>query len=165
MFYRCGGMPARQIIEMLNREHGYGLPVREFAAHEKEARFVELLPGIRPVQEVIDVLHRLGAGCGSRMLRRVGDSGCSSDACSFLGLNVGPQEKIKVLVGSDQVLHGKPHPDLFFRAARCSGVETRAVSRFRRRGTGLLKQQKAAGMDYIDIRPFRQTGLHAAAEY
>ena len=50
MFYRFGGMPARAIIERLNRDFGYGLPVDQ-TAHDKEMRFVELLPGIGPVQE------------------------------------------------------------------------------------------------------------------
>src|SRR5271155_1083703 len=59
MFYHFGGMPARQIVERLNRDFGYSFNPEEFA-HEKEMRFVELLPGIGPVQEVIDVLNRLG---------------------------------------------------------------------------------------------------------
>ena len=59
MFYHFGGMPAREIVARLNRDFSYVLPVEQ-TAHEKEMRFVELLPGIGPVPEVIDVLNRLG---------------------------------------------------------------------------------------------------------
>jgi len=162
LFYRCGGMPARQIIEMLNREHGYGLPVHEFA-DEKEARFVELLPGIGPVQEVIDVLHRLGLDAKVAVASG-GLTPVVHQTLEFLGLDVGPQGKIKFLVGSDQVKHGKPHPDLFFRAAELLGVKPERCLVFEDAEPG-FQAAKAAGMDYIDIRPFRQTGLHDAAKY
>ena len=121
LFYRCGGMPARQIIEMLNRDYGYGLPVHEFA-DEKEARFVALLPELKPVQEVIDVVDRLGPDAKIAVASG-GLTFIVKQTLGLLGLKVGPQEKIKVLVGSDQVLHGKPSPDLFFRAAELLGVK------------------------------------------
>ena len=162
LFYRCGGMPARQIIEMLNREHGYSLPVHEFA-DQKEARFVELLPELKPVQEVIDVLN----GLGPEAKIAVASGGLTfivHQTLGLLGLKVGPQEKIKFLVGSDQVLHGKPHPDLFFRAAELLGVKPERCLVFEDAEPG-FQAAKAAGMEYIDVRPFRVTGLHAAARY
>src|SRR5271170_1245880 len=56
MFYRFGGMPARQIVERLNRDFGYNLPPEQ-TAHDKEQVFLELLPEIGPVPEVIEVLR------------------------------------------------------------------------------------------------------------
>src|SRR5277367_6830429 len=122
MFYHFGGMPARQIIERLNLDFGYNLPP-EKTAHEKEARFVELLPGIGPVQEVIDVLNRLGPEAKVAVASG-GLTEIVMETLRFLGLSVGPKEKIKFLIGSDQVTHGKPHPELFLRAAELLGVET-----------------------------------------
>ena len=161
LFYRCGGMPARQIIEMLNRDHGYGLPVEQFA-HEKEMRFVELLPGIGPIQEVIDVLNRLGPDAKVAVASG-GLTEIVRETLRFLGLSVGPQEKIKFLVGSDQVTQGKPHPELFLRAAELLGVEPKRCLVFEDAEPGFLAA-KAAGMDYIDVRPFR-ANIHAAAKY
>jgi len=161
LFYRCGGMPAKQIIEMLNREHGYGLPVEEFA-HEKEARFVELLPGIGPVQEVIDVLNRLDPNAKIAVASG-GLTDVVKKTLAFLDLHVGPQEKIKFLIGSDQVTHGKPHPELFLRAAELLGAKPERCLVFEDAEPGFLAA-KAAGMDYIDVRPFRSE-IHEAAKY
>jgi beta-phosphoglucomutase-like phosphatase (HAD superfamily) len=161
MFYRFGGMPARQILERLNRDYGYNLPVEQ-TAHEKEMRFVELLPGIGPIQEVIDVLDRLGPDAKVAVASG-GFSEIVRETLLFLGLAVGPKEKIKFLVGSDQVTHGKPHPELFLRAAELLGVEPKRCLVFEDAEPGFVAA-KAAGMDYIDVRPFR-ANMPAAARY
>ncbi len=161
MFYRFGGMPARQIIERLNREFGYNLPVEQ-TAHDKEMRFVELLPGIGPVQEVIDVLNRLGPDAKVAVASG-GLTEIVRETLRFLGLPVGPNEKIKFLIGSDQVAHGKPHPELFLRSAQLLGVEPKRCLVFEDGEPGFVAA-KAAGMDYIDVRPFR-ANIDAAARY
>ena len=78
-------------------------------------------------------------------------------------MHVGPKEKIKVLVGSDQVLHGKPRPELFLRAAELLDVDPKRCLVFEDAEPGFLAA-KAAGMDYIDVRPFRGN-LSDAAKY
>ena len=161
MFYRFGGMPARQIIERLNHDFGYGLPVEQ-TAHDKEMRFVELLPGIGPIQEVIDVLNRLGPEAKVAVASG-GLTEIVRETLRFLGLPVGPKEKIKFLVGSDQVMHGKPHPELFFRAAELLGVDPKRCLVFEDAEPGFVAA-KAAGMDYIDVRPFR-ANMPDAAKY
>ena len=161
LFYRCGGMPAREIITMLNREYGCGLPVEQ-TAHDKEMRFVELLPGVGPVQEVVDVLN----GIGPEAKVAVASGGLTEivrDTLLILGLPVGPHEKIKFLIGSDQVQHGKPAPDLFLRAAELLEVMPERCLVFEDADPGFHAAQ-AAGMRYIDVRPFRAT-MAAAGKY
>jgi beta-phosphoglucomutase-like phosphatase (HAD superfamily) len=161
LFYHFGGMPAREIVARLNRDFGYGLPVEQ-TAHEKEMRFVELLPGIGPVPEVIDVLNRLPLDARVAVASG-GLTEIVRETLRFLGLSVGPNEKIKVLVGSDQVTHGKPRPELFLRAAQLLGVDPKRCLVFEDAEPGFAAA-KAAGMDYIDVRPFR-ANIHAAARY
>src|SRR5271155_1071708 len=161
MFYHFGGMPARQIIERLNRDYGYGLAVEQ-TAHEKEMRFLELLPGIGPIQEVIDVLDRLGPEAKVAVASG-GLTGVVRQTLAFLGFIIGPTEVIKFLVGSDQVTHGKPHPDLFLRAAELLDVKPERCLVFEDAEPGFLAAQ-AAGMAYIDVRPFR-TNMSEAAKY
>jgi len=161
MFYHFGGMPARQIIERLNRDYHYNLPVEQ-TAHDKEMRFVELLPGIGPVPEVIEVLNRLGPDAKVAVASG-GLTEIVRETLRFLGLSVGPNEKIKFLVGSDQVAHGKPSPDLFLHTAELLGVEPKRCLVFEDAEPGFLAAQ-AAGMDYIDVRPFR-ANMSAAARY
>jgi len=161
LFYRFGGMPAREIVQRLNRDNGYTLPPEDFA-HEKEMRFVELLPGIGPVQEVIDVLHRLPQDAKVAVASG-GLTEIVKNTLHFLGLDIGPNEKIKYLVGSDQVLKGKPDPALFLRAAELLNVDPRRCIVFEDAEPGFLAA-KAAGMDYIDVRPYR-ANISKAAQY
>ena len=161
MFYRFGGMPARQIVERLNKDFGYGLEPEAFA-HEKEMNFIKLLPGIGPVQEVIDVLDKLPPDAKVAVASG-GLTEIVRDTLLFLNLHVGPREKIKFLVGSDQVTHGKPDPMLFLRAAELLGVPPKRCLVFEDAEPGFLAAQ-AAGMDYIDVRPFR-ANIHPAAHY
>jgi beta-phosphoglucomutase-like phosphatase (HAD superfamily) len=125
-------------------------------------RFVELLPGIGPVQEVIDVLNRLGPDAKVAVASG-GLTDIVRDTLLFLKLPVGPKEKIKFLVGSDQVTHGKPDPELFLRAAELLGVEPKRCLVFEDAEPG-FQAAKAAGMDYIDVRPFR-ANMSSAALY
>ncbi len=161
MFYHFGGMPAREIVARLNHDYGYNLPPEQ-TAHEKEARFVELLPGIGPVPEVIDVLNRLPA-YAKVAVASGGLTEIVRKTLLFLGLSVGPKEKIKFLVGSDQVKHGKPSPELFLHTAELLGVEPSRCLVFEDAEPGFIAA-KAAGMDYIDVRPFR-SNMAAAARY
>jgi beta-phosphoglucomutase-like phosphatase (HAD superfamily) len=161
MFYRFGGVPARQIVERLNKDFGYGLEPEAFA-HEKEMNFVKMLPGIGPVQEVIDVLNRL-APDAKVAVASGGLTEIVRETLGFLGLSIGPREKIKFLIGSDQVEHGKPNPELFLRAAELLGAEPKRCLVFEDAEPGFLAA-KAAGMDYIDVRPFR-ANMSEAAKY
>jgi beta-phosphoglucomutase-like phosphatase (HAD superfamily) len=161
MFYRFGGMPARAIVQRLNRDFGYGLVPEDFA-HAKEMRFVELLPGIGPVQEVVDVLNRLPPDAKVAVASG-GLTEIVRETLKYLGMPIGPKEKIKFLVGSDQVLQGKPDPALFLRAAELLDVALTRCLVFEDAEPGFLAA-KAAGMDYIDVRPFR-ANLHEAAKY
>ena len=85
------------------------------------------------------------------------------ETLQFLGMRVGPKEKIKFLVGSDQVKHGKPNPELFLRAAELLGVDPKRCLVFEDAEPGFVAA-KAAGMDYIDVRPYR-ANIPAAAKY
>jgi HAD superfamily hydrolase (TIGR01509 family) len=160
MFYRFGGMPAREIVLRLNRDFGYDLP--STFADEKEHRFIELLPGIGPVQEVVDVLNQLPADAKIAVASG-GLTQIVSDTLKFVGLHVGPKERIKYLVGSDQVLKGKPDPALFLRAADLLGADPKRCLVFEDAEPGFVAA-KNAGMDHIDVRPHRKN-IASAAHY
>jgi len=160
-FYRYGGMPAREIIQRLNKDYGYNLPVEQTTV-EKENRFLELLPGIGPVPEVVEVLKRLGPTARIAVASG-GLTHIVRDTLAHIGLQVGPNKLVKFLVGSDQVKHGKPSPDLFLHAAELLGVPPKRCLVFEDAEPGFLAAE-AAGMDHIDVRPFR-ANIHKAAQY
>ena len=161
IFYRFGGMPARQIVERLNHDYGYNLPA-EKTAHEKEMRFLELLSGIGPIPEVVDVLKRLGPHAKVAVASG-GLTGIVRDTLSHIGIQVGPNETVKFIVGSDQVKHGKPFPDLFLHAAELLDVQPARCLVFEDAEPGFLAA-KAANMAWIDVRPFR-ADMAAAGRY
>jgi beta-phosphoglucomutase-like phosphatase (HAD superfamily) len=161
LFYHFGGMPARQIVARLDEDFGYNLPPLE-TAHEKEARFIELLPGIGPVPEVIDALRSLGLDARIAVASG-GLTEIVRDTLRHVGLEVGPDQYVKQLIGSDQVTHGKPDPELFLHAAALLGVEPGRCLVFEDAEPG-FKAAVAAGMDYVDVRDYR-ADLPAAAKY
>jgi HAD superfamily hydrolase (TIGR01509 family) len=161
LFYHFGGMPARRIVERLNQDYGYNLPP-EKTALDKEADFIRLLPGVGPVQEVVAVLKSLGP-----QAKVIVASGGLTDivlaTLKNIGIEVGPEQIVKAVIGSDQVPRGKPFPDLFLHAAGVLGVAPARCLVFEDAEPGFIAA-KAAGMKYIDVRPFRAT-LHRAARY
>jgi beta-phosphoglucomutase-like phosphatase (HAD superfamily) len=161
LFYHFGGMPARHIVERLNQDFGYNLPV-EKTAHEKELHFISLLPGVQPVPEVVALLRTLVAP--ARVI--VASGGLTpivEDTLKHIGLTFGPDQIIRRVIGSDQVKHGKPSPDLFLHAAEVLGVPPVRCLVFEDAEPG-FQAAVAAGMQYIDVRPYRAT-LSPAARY
>jgi len=161
LFYRCGGMPARHIVEMLNREHGYNLPP-EKTAHDKELDFIQLLPNVGPIPEVVAILRSL-APPARVIVASGGLTGIVLDTLKNIGIAVGPNEIVQHVIGSDQIKRGKPHPDLFLHAAEVIGIPAARCLVFEDAEPG-FRAAEAAGMAYIDVRPYRQN-LPAAAKY
>jgi beta-phosphoglucomutase-like phosphatase (HAD superfamily) len=150
-FAAFGGRSAQTIVETWNREFGYALPVEE-TVQEKADTFLRLLPEVRPIPEVLAVLHGLGpdarvavaSGGISRVVERI---------VVALGLAIGPEGDVHAVVCNDQVAHGKPAPDLFLRAAERLGVPPGRCLVFEDADSGFAAA-RAAGMDWIDVRPY-----------
>jgi HAD superfamily hydrolase (TIGR01509 family) len=154
-------MPARHIVERLNRDYNYNLPV-EKTAHEKELDFIKLLPGIRPVPEVVAVLKSLGTAARV-VVASGGLTDIVADTLKQIGLAAGPDQIVKKVIGSDQVQRGKPFPDLFLHAAEVLGAAPSRCLVFEDAEPG-FRAAESAGMRYIDVRPYRRN-IHPAALY
>jgi beta-phosphoglucomutase-like phosphatase (HAD superfamily) len=154
LFYHFGGMPARHIVERLNRDYGWNLPVEE-TAHEKEMCFLKRLPEVRPVPEVVAVLKSLGVAARI-VVASGGQTDIVIDTLKHAGIPVGPDQVVKKVIGSDQIKRGKPDPDLFLHAAEVIGVPPARCLVFEDAEPGFIAA-RAAGMRYIDVRPFRAT--------
>lgn len=161
LFYHFGGMPAREIVARLNKDFGWTLDP-EKTAHEKEEHFLTMLNLIGPVPEAIAALHSLGKDANVAVASG-GLTDIVRQTLHFVGLEVGPGEYVKHLVGSDQVKHGKPHPELFLKAAERIGVPPERCLVFEDAEPGFIAA-KAAGMAWIDVRPYR-ANLRRAAIY
>jgi beta-phosphoglucomutase-like phosphatase (HAD superfamily) len=162
IFYHFGGMPARHIVERLNKDFGYNLPV-EATAHEKEMHFVTLMHrDLKPVPEVVAVLRTL-VPPAKVVVASGGLTSIVEDTLRHIGVAFGPGEIVRQVIGSDQIKLGKPNPDLFLHAAEVIGVAPARCLVFEDAEPG-FKAAMAAGMRYIDVRPYRAT-IHPAARY
>jgi beta-phosphoglucomutase-like phosphatase (HAD superfamily) len=161
MFYHFGGMPARHIVERLNQDYGWNLPVEE-TAHEKEMCFLQRLSEVKAVPEVVAVLKSLGVAANV-VVASGGQTDIVIDTLKHAGIPVGPGQIVKKVIGSDQIKRGKPDPDLFLHAAEVLGVPPARCLVFEDAEPGFVAA-KAAGMRYIDVRPYR-AHLRRAAVY
>jgi HAD superfamily hydrolase (TIGR01509 family) len=159
LFATFGGLPAQGIIEQWNRDFGYGLPIEE-TMREKADAFLQLLPEVRPIPEVLAVLKGLGPGAKIAVASG-GLSRVIVPIVEHLGLTIGPSGDVHAVVCNDQVPRGKPYPDLFLRAAEMLGVEPRRCLVFEDAESG-FRAARAAGMDCLDVRPYlRKAGSGA----
>lgn len=151
-FYAFAGMPSVAIIRQLATEQGVALtadaPARMTA--DKEARYIELIDSVRPIDEVVAVAshHRgqlpLAVASGGegwvvdRTLRIIGVAGW-----------------MDTVVGAEDTERHKPEPDVFLEAARRLGVQPAGCAVFEDSDLG-LEAARRAGMEPVDIRPWRQ---------
>jgi HAD superfamily hydrolase (TIGR01509 family) len=68
---------------------------------------------------------------------------------------IGLRHYFQAIVTADDVVHGKPAPDIFLEAARQIGVNPKECCAFEDAEMG-LRAARDAGMIAIDIRPLRK---------
>ncbi len=134
------GMSLERTVEELNRQFGCQLPPEAVAQSQREA-YRQLAVEIEPIEFVVDFArrvsqhHPIAVASGSHHAVVV-------DALERIGL----ADVCRVVVGSDEVTHGKPSPDIFLLAAtrlqvlphRCLVIED---------GESGLEAARHAGMD------------------
>jgi len=144
-FYRLGGVPTDKIIQMLNDEFGYGLDV-EKTYEDKERRYVELIDQVREVEAVV-AIARKNFG---KVPMAVASGGTHDIVEATLGV-LKLRDLFGVIVGADDVTHGKPHPDCFLLAAEKMGVAPEDCVVYEDGDPGIEAAERA-GMRVIDVR-------------
>jgi len=146
-FYQYAGMPTAKIIEILSREQGIAVSP-ERVAEEKENLYLEFLHRAAPIDDVIAIARREQ---GHRKLA-VASGGWRRIVEAALNV-VGVLDLFPVIVGADDVEHGKPHPDVFLEAARRLGVAPEHCLVYEDGELG-FEAARRAGMQVIDVRPW-----------
>ena len=147
-FYALGGVPTPVIIDLLASEQGKILD-STVLAEAKEELFLELLKDVQPVVPVklIAELHRglmpLAVATGS--LKWVAEK---------ILKTLGIREWFTAVVGADDIVHPKPAPDTYLKAAELIGVDPTRCHAFEDTELG-LQAARNAGMDVIDINILR----------
>ena len=139
LFYSLGGVPAEGVLEVLNAQFGWAIPVMETAAR-KEARFGELIPRVRPIVPVVEFMR----GVLGKYPVAVASGGMKSLVLATLQA-LGIHEHFTTVVTYEDVANPKPAPDTYLEAARRMGVEPARCLVFEDTPLG-IRAATAAGM-------------------
>jgi HAD superfamily hydrolase (TIGR01509 family) len=149
LFYSLGGVPTPKIVTILN-EKFETLMDPEKVAHEKEELYVERMTAIQPIKEVCDFARDVAKFAKVS----VASGGVLPVVTKTLEV-IGFKDFFGVIVTAEQVVRGKPFPDMFLEAARRMGVNPGDCLVLEDSPAG-FEAATAAGMDYAVVgRPSR----------
>jgi len=144
LFYSLGGVPTRRVAELLGQHYGLLLdPDQVF--HDKEELFLELGNELRVIPEVVEFARR----AAKRAPVSVASGGPKPIVRKTLE-RVGLADLFPVIVTPEDVLHGKPAPDMFLLAAAKMGVTPSACLVFEDAEPG-FRAAEAAGMKWVRV--------------
>jgi HAD superfamily hydrolase (TIGR01509 family) len=144
LFYEWGGKPAAEIIATLNQMNGLKMPVETLAEH-KEDLYFELLPQLKPVPEVLELIEAKHG----RIPFAVVSGGRRISVVSSL-TTLGLMDRFDTIVGAEDYRNSKPAPDAYLIAAARLGVAPRDCLVFEDTDMG-IQAATAAGMASVKI--------------
>jgi beta-phosphoglucomutase family hydrolase len=144
LFYSLGGVPTVRVAEIIGKHYGMTVDAQR-VFHEKEALFLELQADARLIKPVADFARN----AASTHPMAIASGGTRDIVQRSLELS-GIEPLFKVVVTADDVVHGKPAPDMFLLAARLLGVEPTQCLVFEDAEPG-IKGALAAGMKVVRV--------------
>jgi beta-phosphoglucomutase family hydrolase len=151
-FYSLGGMPVRDIIATLNQKHGLCMPVED-VAHRKESLYLELLPQLKAVPEVLEHVEEAYRRIPCAV---VSGSTRESVVASLQVLNL--SDRFDTLVCAGDYKRGKPDPEAFLMAAEKLGMKPGECLVFEDTDMG-IEAATAAGMASVKVPPPWERGV------
>jgi beta-phosphoglucomutase family hydrolase len=144
LFYSLGGVPTRRVAQLIGEHYGLEVdPERIF--HEKEAIFTVSLPEVRWIEPVVAFARSVSATHPLAVA-----SGGPRDVVRAVLERSGLAALFPVVVTADDVVHGKPSPDMFLLAADRMGVAPERCLVFEDAEPG-MRAAEAAGMKYVRV--------------
>ena len=150
LFYSLGGFPTRKVAGIFAKHYGLTIDV-EWVFHHKEELFLEMQAEMKVIQPVVDFAKKLHG----RKPMSVASGGPKPVVTKTLEL-MRLTELFPVVVTPEDVVHGKPAPDMFLLAARKMGVAPERCLVFEDATPG-FEAAKAAGMQCVRV-PSRVAG-------
>lgn len=149
-FYSLGGVPSRDILQMLREEQR--LEIDAIAvAKEKEIAYLDLMHQVGPIHEVVNVAREHHG----RLPMAVASGGTKPIIEKVL-VHLGIREYFDAVVTSEDVVKQKPAPDIFLEAARQIGIDPKFCRAYEDTDLGMTAI-RSAGMHAIDVRIMRGT--------
>ena len=156
LFYEWGGRPVAEIIRTLNEQHGASMPVEELD-REKEALYVELIPQLQAVPEVLEHVHAYHGKIPFAVV-----SGSPRDSVVRTLEQLGILHLFDTLVCAGEYTKGKPDPEPFLKAARELGVAPADCLVFEDADLG-IQAAAAAGMQWVKVPLPTERGVAAGS--
>jgi HAD superfamily hydrolase (TIGR01509 family) len=146
-FYEWAGATSPVIVRKLALEQG--VMCDAFAvAMEKEALYEASLRDLEPIHSVVAIARREK---GKRRLAVASGGRVQAVRASLEVIDV--DHLFEVIVGMEDVKHGKPDPELFLIAAAKIGCRPEECVVYEDGDLG-IEAAKRAGMEWIDVRPW-----------
>ena len=145
-FYQEAGKPTLEVFRNLILKLGIkGIDGNELG-QEKEKKFLELIPSVKPVKFVSQIAKKYKG----KIPMAIG-SGGQRNTVELTLTAIGFNDFFDSIVTCDDVEHHKPHPETFLKAALEMGVEPHECVVFEDGDPG-LEAAKKAGMMTVDVR-------------
>jgi|SRR3989338_4643913 len=146
---RARGLSSRSFFELLFAEFKITHSIGEVITHSRDDyfEFLKNHPDLKPIDGVVNLiskLHESGillAVASSASLRRI----------NFMLDLLNVKDKFKAISHSDIVTKGKPHPDIYLKAAKLLNVRTDECLAIEDATNG-VKSAKSAGMKVIGYK-------------
>lgn len=145
-FYAWGGRPTADIVAALNEQQGLAMPIAE-VIERKEALYLELLPEIQAIPEVMEHIER---SHGHVRFAVVSGGTRESVVASLEALHI--LDRFETLVCAGDYARGKPDPEPFLVAAARLGVPPGDCLVFEDTDFG-IQSATAAGMASVKVPP------------
>lgn len=155
-FYALGGVPSRDIIQMLCQEQGKKLD-HLVVAKEKEEAYLPFLPQVKPIEIVVKV-----AEANHGKLPMAVASGGMKHIIEQVLEHLKIRHYFDAVVTSEDVKRQKPAPDIFLEAARRIGIDPQNCRAYEDTDLG-MQAIRSAGMEAIDVRHLLEPSVMEAS--
>lgn len=144
LFYSLGGVPTKRVAELIAKHYGLAIDAQR-VFHEKEALFTELQRDAKLIAPTV-AFARQAAATHPMAIASGGPRDIVRRSLELAGL----APLFRAVVTADDVVHGKPAPDMFLLAAKLLGVDPAHCLVFEDAEPG-FKAAAAAGMKVVRV--------------
>ena len=141
------GIPAEEIVIHFNRTFGTGLDYKEISDAKNQMSY-DRLKTVKPIMPAA----KIALDYRGKLPMSVVSGGTRKNVLRTLEA-IGMSDFFEAVITADDGLKPKPDPQMFFEAARRMGVSPTVCEVFEDGEPG-LQAARAAGMKFVDVRPY-----------
>jgi len=145
------GMPAEEIVMRFNRKFGTNFDIKAISDAKNRLSY-ERLKNVKPIMPVA----RIAQDFHGKLPMSVVSGGTAKNVLRTLRA-IGMADFFEAVITADDGLRPKPDPQMFMEAARRMAVPPELCEVFEDGDPGLQAAQ-VAGMPFVDVRPYVNSG-------